>query len=299
MKHPGFDQLPLEWIRAFEAAARLGSFTGAASETGLTQSAISQRIAHLEARLGTPLFLRQPRQIVLTPEGEAWLPHVQQALLGLRDSTEELFGVARNRLSISASSSITELWIVPRLQQLAQVSRADISLRTMVVSGAVSGALSGSGARDDDALRIRYGTGDWPVAYRAPLYDERLSPVLAPALRAQGDWRDLPRLAVGGPPPGWPQWCAQTGTPSTPVPQLRFDTFASALAAARAGLGVLLASLPLVSGDLEKGTLQRVSEAVLPHHETYWLLGAQERVSRRQWQNLVACLVHSGSPDNG
>ena len=84
MHHAGFDQLPLEWVRAFEAAARLGSFTAAAAETGLTQSAISQRIANLEARLGAQLFVRQARQIGLTPEGEAWLPHVQAALTGLR-----------------------------------------------------------------------------------------------------------------------------------------------------------------------------------------------------------------------
>ena len=102
MQTPSFDQLPLEWIRAFETAARLGSFTAAAAETGLTQSAISQRIGHLEARLGTRLFLRHARQISLTPEGEAWLPHVQLALEGLRDSAEALFGVARNRLHQAA-----------------------------------------------------------------------------------------------------------------------------------------------------------------------------------------------------
>ena len=86
MDKSGFDRLPLEWIRAFEAAARLGSFTAAAEECGLTQSAISQRIGHLEARLGAQLFIRQARQITLTSEGEAWLPHVQGALLGLRDT---------------------------------------------------------------------------------------------------------------------------------------------------------------------------------------------------------------------
>lgn len=285
MNAPSFDQLPLEWIRAFETAARLESFTAAAAETGLTQSAISQRIGHLEARLETRLFLRQARQISLTPEGEAWLPHVQLALEGLRDSAEALFGVARNRLTISASSSITDLWLVPRLARLTQVTGAEVRLRTMVVS-------SGE-AREDDSIRIRYGAGDWPVAYRVPLYDEQLTPVGAPCLLEQGDWWDLPRISVSGPRPGWRQWSEQFGTPTTPVPYLRFDTFVSALAAARAGLGVLLASMPLVQADLENGTLKRASTEVLTHHETYWLLATKERASRRQWQQLVDCLAET------
>ncbi|WP_299351686.1 LysR family transcriptional regulator [uncultured Shimia sp.] len=283
MQTPSFDQLPLEWIRAYETAARLGSFTAAATETGLTQSAISQRIGHLETRLGARLFLRQARQISLTPEGEAWLPHVQLALEGLRDSTEALFGVARNRLTISASSSITELWLVPRLARLATETGAEIRLRTMVVT-------TGE-AREDDAIRIRYGAGDWPVAYRAPLYEERLTPVATPALLEQGHWSDLPRISVSGPRPEWRHWSERFGTPTTPVPHLRFDTFGSALAAARAGLGVVLSSLPLVQADLDRGALKRASTEVLTHHETYWLLAAKERVSRRQWQQLTDSLI--------
>lgn len=283
MNAPSFDHLPLEWIRAFETAARLGSFTAAGAETGLTQSAISQRIAHLEARLTTQLFLRQSRQIILTPEGEAWLPHVQQALVGLRDSTEALFGVSPNRLTLSASASITELWIVPRLQRMTRETGALINLRTMIVA-------SGDG-KDDDAVKIRYGSGDWPLTFRVPLYDEVLSPVATPALMKQGAWQDLPRLSVAGPRPGWNFWSQQTGTPTTPVPHLRFDTFSAALAAARAGLGVLLASLPLVEADLTSGTLCRLSDRVVTHHETYWLLAAQERISRRQWTQLSACMT--------
>ena len=79
MSSQPFKMPPLEWVRAFEAAARCGSFTAAAAETGLTQSAISQRIGHLERLLGTKLFYRGARSIELTVEGEAWLPHVRVA----------------------------------------------------------------------------------------------------------------------------------------------------------------------------------------------------------------------------
>ena len=105
------------------------------------------------------------------------------------------------------------------------------------------------------------------------------------------DWRDLPRLSVSGPRPSWRNWREFTGQPTTSPTALRYDTFASALSAARAGLGVLLGSLPLCQADLENGTLMQVSTAVMPHHESYWLLASKERISRRQWEVLRASLT--------
>jgi len=286
MHNSRFDNLPLEWIRAFEAAARCGSFTAAAQETGVTQSAISQRIDKLEKRLGTQLFLRQARSISLTVEGEAWLPHVRSAFENLRASSEGLFGVSRNRLNISASSSIIDLWIMPRLARLTAEIDAQLSFRTMV--------LATDAPLEDDTIRIRYGSGDWPVTYKTQLYGENISPVAAPQLLASGkDWRELPRIALSGPRPGWTEWSARFGTPTTPLPVLRFDTFGSALAAAREGHGVLLASLPLVEEAITDGDLVRVCEDSLSHHQTYWLLASREAVSRHQWRALEAALRQS------
>lgn len=128
-EHP-FKTPPLEWIRAFEAAARCGSFTAATAETGLTQSAISQRIGHLEKLLGTALFYRRARSIDLTVQGEAWLPHVRSALGSLRDSSEALFGSGRGRLTISASQSMIELWLLPRLERLQIIAGGQLSVQT-------------------------------------------------------------------------------------------------------------------------------------------------------------------------
>ncbi len=177
-----FDSIPLEWVRAFETTARLGSFTAAARETGLTQPAISQRIAHLEHQLGAKLFVRKTRAIHLTTEGEAWLPHVQASLNALRDSSEALFGVGRNKIVISASSSIVQHWITPRLPALLVASGAEITINTMV--------LSGDAAEEDGTVKIRYGAGDWPGVYKAPLFEERLAQMRAAlglcATRASG-----------------------------------------------------------------------------------------------------------------
>ncbi|EBA16826.1 hypothetical protein RSK20926_03439 [Roseobacter sp. SK209-2-6] len=67
---------------------------------------------------------------------------------------------------------------------------------------------------------------------------------------------------------------------------MRYDTFASALSAARAGLGILLGSLPLCQADLESGALIQMSTEVMPHHESYWLLASKERISRQRWEVL-------------
>jgi LysR family transcriptional regulator, glycine cleavage system transcriptional activator len=274
---------PLEWIRAFEAAARCGSFTAAGADTGLTQSAISQRISQLESHLGATLFHRRARSIELTIEGEAWLPHVRMALNSLRESSDAIFGASRGRLTISASQSITDLWLLPRLGKLQALTNSQISLQTMV--------LGAHSAPQDDVVRIRYGSGDWPHTYRMKLYSEEIVPVAAPSLTKQfGHWSEWARITCSGPRPSWNDWSARFGIPTTPVPKLRFDTFLSALGAARVGMGVFLASLPLCERDVANGSLVRLEEEALQHHESYWLLAGHEAMTKPQWQALSAAL---------
>ena len=275
---------PLEWIRAFEAAARLGSFTAAAEDLGLTQAAVSQRIGQLEKQLGTPLFHRRARAISLTVEGEAWLPHVRHALEGLRDSTEAVFGTGHRRLTLSASQTVIDQWLLPRLGRLQTLTKAEISIQSMVVGT--------HDAPQDDVIRIRYGTGDWPHPYRARLYAEKICPVAAPSLAARaGHWTVLPRIACAGQRPGWHAWAAAFGIPTTPLPDLRFDTHLSALGAAKAGLGVFLASLPLCAEALATGALVRLDPGSLSHHESYWLLASPQAVSRDQWQAITTAII--------
>ncbi len=275
---------PLEWIRAFEAAARCGSFTAAAAETGLTQPAISQRIGQLEQRLGTALFVRQARSITLTTDGEAWLPHVQSALSAMRDSSEALFGAARKKLTISASQSVIDLWLQPRLGQFCDIAGGEVSVQTMV--------LGAYDVPNSDVIGIRYGTGSWPTAYKLPLYNEQMAVLASPELaRREDHWENWPRIACSGSRPGWNDWAARFNTSTTPVPSYRFDTFLSALGAARAGLGVVVGSLPLSAADLAAGRLVKLTDETLDHHETYWLIADKEAVTRQQWDQIATMLT--------
>ena len=281
------DTLPLEWVRVFEAAGRVGSFTAAAQECGLTQAAVSQRIRNLEERIGTNLFSRQARGVTLTVDGEAWLPYVSGALDGLRRSAEELFGAPLKKLVISASASVTQLWIVPKLARLNSEAKYQVSITTMNIEEDFTHAKA--------AIEIRYGRGHWPDKQCARLYPEALAPLVAPSLLQAGTrWQDLPMIAVSGPRAGWQEWAAQMGGGPLPVPQFRFDTFVAALAAAQAGVGVVMGSLPLCAAEIASGALVRASGKEMAQDASYWMI-RNERLPVKQWDDLVARLCASAT----
>ena len=112
---------PLDWLRSFEAAARLSNFTAAAAELGLTQAAVSQHIRSLEERLKQPLFIRLARGVELTPEGAAYLPHLQSAFAVIANSTRELFEPRTiQSVTIRSPISFAVLMIAPMLPEMAK-----------------------------------------------------------------------------------------------------------------------------------------------------------------------------------
>lgn len=291
MNEPSYTLPPLEWVRAFEAAARLGSFTAAAHETGLTQPAVSQRIGQLEKHLGAQLFIRQARTIALTVEGETWLPHVQSALRALSDSSEALFARGRSRLTLSASQSVISMWLAPRLAQACDATGAEIAVQSYI--------LGGQTATTDSIIQIRYGAGNWPHHYQTPLFKEALAPVCAPDFTPHGtgtDWTQLPRIGCTGPRPDWDHFAERFDIPSTPIPQIRIDTLHGAIAAAKAGQGIALGSLPLCAADLAAGDLVQLGPDVFEHTETYWLLASRNAIGRRQWTALAKSLTAPLTP---
>lgn len=106
---------PLGWLRAFEAAARHLSFTGAARDLNMTQSAVSQQIKSLEAYLGRPLFHRRPRVVELTEAGITYLPVVRDAFRTLAQGTRAVSARHRNVVQIQVNLSFAVHWLAPRL----------------------------------------------------------------------------------------------------------------------------------------------------------------------------------------
>lgn len=279
---------PLEWLRVFEAAGRLGNFTEAANELGLTQAAVSQRIRNLESRLGTHLFLRHARGVELTADGEAYLPHVQNALTALLRSTADLFGAARSKITIATPSSVAQLWIAPRLVALA-VDQPNLQISVTTVHRPADYA-----AAEAD-FDVRFGVGEWQDRRAVRLFEEVLAPVAAPLLieGSRIDWRRLPQIAVSGPRDGWREWAAASGVAPPRPPSLRFDSFAPALHAAKSGAGVLLASLALTVAALQAGTLVRLPEQSVQMEQGYWLTWPVSGVVLTGHEIIVSALCQS------
>lgn len=284
---------PLEWVRVFEAAARLGSFTAAGEELGLTQAAVSQRIRNLELRLGTQLFNRQARGVTLSTQGEAWLPHVQNALGLLLHSAANLFEAPRRKITIAASASVIELWVVPRLGRIARrLPHVQLAFETIQHLPDYE--------RAEADFEVRFGEGNWPGREARRLFREELAPVAASGLVVDTDmdWRSLPQIATSGPRMGWRDWCNAMDMPPMTAPLLRFDTFVQALRAAEAGGGVLLASLALAAGALAQGALTRLTTETLSMEAGYWITWQRHRPDFAERSSLVACLcdAEDGSP---
>ena len=255
MASPTFNALPpLDWLRSFEAAARLSNFTAAAGELGLTQAAVSQHIRFLEERLKTRLFSRLARGVALSPEGAAYLPHIQSAFATIGNSTTELFEPrAVQTVTIRVPISFALLVLVPALPDLAK-TLPQIQLDVVTIHRPADYDQPGS------VLDIRFGNGSFPGREADRLTVERLVPVAAPALADDADWTSLPLLLVAGAREMWAEWFAGAGLAGHARRSHRFDSFVAAMEAARAGAGILLGSRPLIDAALAGKALVPLSD---------------------------------------
>ncbi|CDX26367.1 LysR substrate-binding protein [Mesorhizobium plurifarium] len=261
-----FDMIPpLDWLRSFEAAARLSNFTAAAAELGLTQAAVSQHIRFLEERLKTRLFARLARGVALSPEGAAYLPHIQSAFATIGNSTSELFEPrALQTVSIRAPISFALLVLVPALPDLAK-ALPQVRLDLVTIHRPTDYDQPGS------ALDIRFGNGSFPGREADRLTVERLVPVAAPPLAREADWTSLPLLLVAGAREMWAEWFAAAGLAGHSRRSHRFDSFVAAMEAAKAGAGALLGSRPLIDTALKDKGLVRLSDFELSSPSGHFL----------------------------
>jgi len=251
---------PLNALRAFEAAARLGSFKDAATELAVTHGAISRHIRLLEDWLGPPaLFRRLNRRVVLTPTGAALLAETGPALDRLSAAAER--HQARGGkpppavLRVNALATFSLRWLLPRLGQFRD-RHPEIEVRLSTSNEPVD-ALS-----EPYDLIIRGGPDTFYGFTCHPFLTERRLPVCGPALLERSPLNDVTDLRfhtlihTSTLPRVWPDWLAAAGTPDLePVASLTLDHFYLTLQAALDGLGVAMGPTVLVADDLAAGRL--------------------------------------------
>ncbi len=267
---------PLPWLRAFEASARHLSFTLAAQELNLTQSAVSKQVKLLEGQLGEALFERRARSLLLTKAGASYLPKVQDGFDRLADGTLEVFGNRRAEiLTLRAPIGFAVNWLAPRMPGFLDRSKVPVRLVTSVWSG------------DSDAERvdldIRYGHGQWAGCRSDRLCWDRMTPLCAPAVAARlthpDDLAAERLLHVLGFQEGWPTWLAAAGAARVdPGAGLHFDTSLMALEVAAAGGGVTLGRSSMAAPLVRAGRLVQPYALDLPAREAFHLISWPDRI---------------------
>jgi LysR family transcriptional regulator, glycine cleavage system transcriptional activator len=269
----------LNGLRAFEAAARHLSFTRAAAELNVTQTAISHQIRRLEEQLGVRLFLRQSRALLLTREAQEYLPAVRAAFEDLRAATERLRRPEKAQaLTVSTMASLAAKWLLPRLAGF-QEAHPGIEVRISTSSHLVDFR------REEVDVAIRYGRGRWPGLTADWLMAEDIFPVCSPALLA-GE-RPLKRpqdlahhtlIHATLAREDWQLWLTAAGLPTALAsrPGLTFDLSLMALQAAIDGLGVALGRTPFVEGDIAAGRLVVPFDVKLPAEAGFYVVAPQE-----------------------
>lgn len=262
-------------LQAFEAAARHLSFTRAAAELCVTQSAISRQIKQLEDSIGQQLFLRSMNRLTLTVLGSEYAAAVRKMLLDAESATLALmaYGGRGPRLSLALLPTFGSRWLVPRLVDFVDLHPSiQISVRTYIEPFAFEGS-------EIDAA-IHFGTDAWPTAVCHRLMGEIAIPVCAPSLIGSHAPLDDPENVARYPllqhvtrPLAWSEWFLQQGVDHvSALSGMRFDHFYMMIQAAISGLGIALLPRFLVNEEIADGRLIVVSGRELRSSGAYWLV---------------------------
>ncbi len=259
-------------LAAFEAVARLGSFTAAAQELDLTQGAISRQIGLLEEQFGRRLFERDSRNVRLSAAGETYAEAVRAALGQLRDAA---LGLMSNRhsgvLNLAILPTFGTRWLMPLIPDFV-TKNPDITINFVTRIGRFDFA------RERLDAAIHHGLPDWPDADSTLLMRETVMPVVSPeflasrAIATASDISRLPLLHMATRPGAWSEWFDAQGISTPTGPGMQFEQFGTVAQACMAGLGVALLPQVLIAGELQRGQLVPTPGQPMQSRSAYYLV---------------------------
>ncbi|WP_027857588.1 LysR substrate-binding domain-containing protein [Marinobacterium jannaschii] len=266
---------PLNWLKTFEAAARLLNFSAAARELNMTQSAVSQQIRLLEDCLDQPLFNRLPRRLSLTNNGRAYLPVVQEALHHLQRGTADIFSpLKEGKLTIQANTAFVVLWLAPRLKRFSSLYP---SISVQIVNANWDSEFTAMPAD----LAIRHGLGSWPGLSNHRLVKPRMRPFCSPRvaerLSTGSDLLHQPLIEIMGNHENWNDWFSSLGIEVIDRGiRHQVDSAAIAVNMAANDFGVCLSYDSLMEGMVREGKLIAPFDAYMQTVDSFYLSYRQE-----------------------
>lgn len=269
---------PLPAVRAFEAAARHGSFQRAGEELHVSAGAVAHQVKQLEAWLGTELFRRLARGVILSPAGQRYAEALRPLLKGLADVSEAARHQGDERVvTVTSVPSLVTNWLMPRLGRLRD-QHPEIDMRIL------SSIQTVDFQRDGVDIAIRLGAGPYPGLKSEVLMEEWFSAVCSPAFRAAAPDIVAPADLLRHPllhdesevriaaEVNWARWLQSFGVQYTGTGGASFSHTYLTLEAAAAGQGIAIAAEPFISDYLRSGRLVRVfPQRVLGPYRFYLL----------------------------
>lgn len=270
----------LNGIRAFEAAARHGSFAAAAGELHVSPAAISRMVHLLEARLGVALFERTANRLVTTAAGRAYQTGLTPLLDAMASLTAQVTTQAGTRtLTIGVGPTFATRWLIPRLADFRQ-AEPDIEVR--FTAGGVAGPFS-----EDWTCGITLGRGNWPGVVSERLFSADLQPVCAPRfaahLKRPADLTGPSLLRVGHAVEDWPLWLKAAGIPRVAAKGPQFEYYGQALQAAADGVGIAMGIRPYIDDDIRAGRLVAPFRLTVPKGKEWYLIYREVRKIERDF----------------
>jgi LysR family glycine cleavage system transcriptional activator len=276
----------LNGIKAFEAAARTGSFAAAGSELNVSAAAVSRMVHLLEDRLGVALFERKANRLATTAAGRAYQSGLTPLFDALASLTAQVTAPSSVRvLTIGVGPTFAMKWLIPRLADFRK-DEPDIDVRITTGGAAVPFG-------EDWSCGIKLGNGEWPGLMAEPLFAADLLPVCAPrlanTLKRPADLRGPTLLRVAHSPDDWPAWLEAAGTARISARGPEFEFYGQALQAAVDGLGIAMGIRPYIDDDLAAGRLVAPFALSVPKGMRWYLVyrgfgaGQRDFAAFRRW----------------
>src|SRR5438270_1179452 len=282
----------LNGIKAFEAAARGGSFAAAGLELHVSPAAISRMVHLLEQRLGVALFERKANRLAMTAAGRAYQSGLTPIFDALASLTAQVTASSSVRvLTIGVGPTFAMRWLIPRLADFRK-QEPDIDVR--ITTGGVAAPFS-----DDWSCGITLGDGEWPGLVAEPLFAADLLPVCAPRLAAPlkrpGDLRGPSLLRVAHSPDDWPLWLKSADVARVTARGPEFQYYGQALQAALDGLGVAMGIRPYIDDDLAAGRLVAPFAMSVPKGMRWYLIYRSYRTEQRDFAAFRRWIVRAAA----